>query len=147
MYGSIATPVTTDCNAKLASPREMRDNIANIKKNLDQYRAFKQQHVFLGSRQRSIQHGWRHGITGIENADSDNHSILYAEQKKQKDMVLKEKDILNRTRLEQLNQGFGSSKQIGVSSDNYKRTRSLLQNKPELVVDIDEKWKKKHNLP
>ena len=34
-----------------------------------------------------------------------------------------------------------------MSSDNYKRTTSLLQNKPELIVDIDEKWKKKQNVP
>ena len=30
-----------------------------------------------------------------------------------------------------------------VSSDTFKRTRSLLQTKPETVVDISDKWKTK----
>jgi hypothetical protein len=60
----------------------MRDEIKTIRSNLDQYKAFKQQHVFLGHRERSIKNGWRHGITGIENADSPNHSVYFADQKK-----------------------------------------------------------------
>jgi len=33
--------------------------------------------MFVGRRDRAIKVGWRHGITGIENADSENTSIFY----------------------------------------------------------------------
>jgi hypothetical protein len=55
----------------------MRQNISDIKNSLDEYRDFKKQHVFLGRRERNIKAGWRHGITGVENADSDNCSVYY----------------------------------------------------------------------
>lgn len=55
----------------------MRDEIHEIKNNLDDFRAFKQQHMFLGRRERNIKAGWRHGITGVENADSHNCSEYF----------------------------------------------------------------------
>ena len=57
----------------------MRDEIKEIRNNLDEYRNFKQQHMFLGRRERNIKAGWRHGITGVENADSPNCSELFRE--------------------------------------------------------------------
>jgi hypothetical protein len=39
--------------------------------------------------------------------------------------------------------GFGTSFQMEVGSEQIKRTTSLLTNKPEKVVDINEKWKNK----
>jgi hypothetical protein len=55
----------------------MRENIADIKGSLDEYRDFKKQHMFLGRRERNIKAGWRHGITGVENADSENCSAFF----------------------------------------------------------------------
>jgi hypothetical protein len=52
------------------SPKERRQEIFNIKDNLDKYKQFKLNHIKLGHRERSIKAGWRHGVTGIENADS-----------------------------------------------------------------------------
>jgi len=40
--------------------------------------------MFLGRRERNIKAGWRHGITGVENADSDNVSVYFKEQHKHK---------------------------------------------------------------
>lgn len=33
---------------------------------------------------------------------------------------------------------FGSSTQLPIGSETFKRTKSLLQSKPELVVDIND---------
>ena len=55
----------------------MRQNISDIKNSLDEYRDFKKQHMFLGRRERNIKTGWRHGITGVENADSENCSVYF----------------------------------------------------------------------
>ena len=55
----------------------MREDIRGIKDSLDEYRDFKKQHMFLGRRERNIKAGWRHGITGVENADSENCSAFF----------------------------------------------------------------------
>ena len=39
---------------------------------------------------------------------------------------------------------MGTSTQTPVGTDTYKRTRSLLQSKPERVIDIDETWKNRN---
>lgn len=56
--------------------------------------------MFLGRRERNIKAGWRHGITGVENADSDNCSVYFQQQYKDKCAQQSEKDILNKTRLD-----------------------------------------------
>jgi hypothetical protein len=40
-----------------------------VRKNLDEYNAFKQNQMILGRRERIFKGGWRHGITGIDNSD------------------------------------------------------------------------------
>jgi hypothetical protein len=52
-----------------------------------QYHEFKQGHALIGRRERAIKSGWRHGITGIDNADSENTSVFYQQQKKLKDEI------------------------------------------------------------
>jgi hypothetical protein len=42
---------------------------------------------------------------------------------------------------------FGTSSQMPVSSDDHKRTKSLLQQKDETVIDIADKWNNKHIVP
>ena len=69
-----------DPNAKLMSPKERREEIFKIKDQLDKYQQFKLNHVKLGHRERSIKSGWRHGVTGIENADSMSTSVMFNEQ-------------------------------------------------------------------
>jgi hypothetical protein len=54
----------------------------------------------MGRRERAIKGGWRHGIMGIENADSENISVFYSDQKKMKDSIMSDKNIRNKTRLE-----------------------------------------------
>lgn len=88
--------------------------------------------------------GWRHGVTGIDNANSNNTSVFYADTKKEKDFWQNEKDIINGRRLEKIKTCFGTSAQLSISSDHFKRTTSLFGQKPEPVVDIHEKWKTKH---
>ena len=41
---------------------------------------------------------------------------------------------------------MGTSSQMPVSTDQYKRTTSLLNPDAETVVDISDKWKKKHTV-
>ena len=41
--------------------------------------------MFIGRRDRQIKGGWRHGITGIDNADSATTSVFYQDVKKAKD--------------------------------------------------------------
>ena len=36
----------------------------------------------MGKRERTIKGGWRHGITGIDNADSTNTSVFFKDKKK-----------------------------------------------------------------
>jgi hypothetical protein len=56
----------------LTSPKSKREEIKMIKQKLDEYSEFKLRHKELGRRDRTIRYGWRHGITGIDNADSEN---------------------------------------------------------------------------
>ena len=86
--------------ATVTSPKAKRDEIAEIRKRLDQYHHFKQNLIDVGRRERTIKGGWRHGITGIDNADSENTSVFFQEQKKMKDSVMSEKAVLNNNRLQ-----------------------------------------------
>ena len=127
----------------LASPLEKRNEIKEVRKNLDEYNAFKQNQMFLGRRERIFKGGWRHGITGIDNSDQNGTSIFYQNQNKLKQFKESEKRYINEKRLENLKIFFGTSTQLQISSDKFKRTRSLLQEQPEVIVDISENWKKR----
>jgi hypothetical protein len=39
----------------------------------------------IGRRERTIKGGWRHGITGIDNADSENTSVFFKDKKNMQD--------------------------------------------------------------
>ena len=39
----------------------------------------------LGKRDRIMKGAWRHGITGLDNADSVNSSVFYRDLKSRKD--------------------------------------------------------------
>lgn len=68
-------------SASIISPKQRRGEIIKIRQNLDQFHNFKKTHMALGHRERNIKGGWRHGITGLENADSENISVMFKEQK------------------------------------------------------------------
>lgn len=54
----------------LSSPGAKRNEIKIAKEKLEEFAHFKEKHKFLGRRERVIKTGWRHGITGLDNADS-----------------------------------------------------------------------------
>jgi len=65
----------------LKTPLEKRDEIKEAKLKMSEFKDFKQKHIFLGQRERTIKGGWRHGITGIENADSNSVSAFYQDHR------------------------------------------------------------------
>jgi len=97
----------------------------------------------MGRRERTIKGGWRHGITGIDNADSSNTSVFYQDIKALKANAQSERDIINNKRLQSLKIQFGTSSQMPISSEDHKRTKSLLQSKPETIIDLGDKWDRK----
>lgn len=110
----------------LTMPSAKRAEVRIAKEKLEEFAKFKENHKYVGRRERVIKNGWRHGITGLDNADSENTSIFYQDSKKRKDLVQSEKDRMNTGRLQKLKISFGTSSQVPVSSETYKRTRSLL---------------------
>ena len=84
----------------LASPGQKRAEIRIAKEKLEEFAHFKEKHKFLGRRERVIKSGWRHGVTGLDNADSENTSMFYKESKKEKDFYQSEKDKINNNRLQ-----------------------------------------------
>ena len=96
--------------------------------------------------------GWRHGVTGIDNADSENTSVFYKDGRDEKERIKKQKERLNNTRLEckfliavltlflhsEMKLFFGTSSQLPISSDEFKRSSSLLQKCPETLVDLSD---------
>ena len=82
----------------------------DVREALDMFNEFKKTSVKVGSRERTIKSGWRHGITGIENADGDNVSVFFNDLKERKDFEQKEREVFKKTRLDYLKICFGSSK-------------------------------------
>jgi hypothetical protein len=134
-------------SSALSYPKTKRDEIFNMRRRLDEYNKFKQNHILMGRRERTIKGGWRHGIVGIDNADSENTSVFYQDAKKARNFADSEKEVVNNKRLQSLKVCFGTSSQMPVSSDDHKRTKSLLQQKDETVIDIADKWNNKHIVP
>ena len=56
---SDSTPLRT-----LKKPSEARAEVAQIKAQLEAYKTYKEESMFLGKRNRILSHGWRHGIVG-----------------------------------------------------------------------------------
>jgi hypothetical protein len=80
----------------LRSPKEKREELLEIKTELEGFNAMKTQQVFFGKRDRIFKGGWRHGILGVEDADSKyESSVFYKEQKEHRDHANKEKEAIN----------------------------------------------------
>ena len=129
-------------SGELVDPKVRRHEIKLIREKLDEYNQFKGQQVMLGHRDRQIRGGWRHGITGIDNADSEYTSVFYRDNKARNDFVQSERAKINSKRLDTLRLGFGTSSQMPVGSESIKRTRSLLRSEPDKIVDISDNWKR-----
>ena len=82
----------------LRMPSEARAEVAEIKEALKAYNSFKEESKFLGKRNRLISHGWRHGITGQDDADSQEASMFYQSFKLQKEAAQEQKDMINKRR-------------------------------------------------
>lgn len=55
----------------LRSPLEVRKEMLTLSKQLDTYKQFKETQRALGRRDRVIKTGWRHGVLGVDDADSN----------------------------------------------------------------------------
>lgn len=84
LYTNYAEPTAEISKNLLSFPAYKRNEIKNAKSRLDEFAQFKEQHKFLGRRERVIKSGWRHGITGMDNADSENTSVFFQDKKQQK---------------------------------------------------------------
>jgi len=65
----------------LSNPGTKRNEIKIAKEKLEEFAHFKEKHKFLGRRERVIKSGWRHGVTGLDNADSENASMFFKDTK------------------------------------------------------------------
>jgi len=51
--------------------------------------------MFLGKRERVMKGGWRHGITGLDDADSNKTQVFYSEKRDMKANMDNEKNKIN----------------------------------------------------
>ena len=65
---------------------------------MDSYLAFKQEHKLLTKRDRLMRTAWKHGVVGVDDADSATTSIFYLEAEKQRQKELAEKEFINKRR-------------------------------------------------
>ena len=77
LYTNYAEPTAEMSKTLLSMPGTKRNEIKQAKNRLEEFAKFKEQHKFLGRRERVIKSGWRHGITGMDNADSENTSVFF----------------------------------------------------------------------
>lgn len=61
----------------LISPKQRRQEIHEIRDKLAEVAKFKQEHRDIARRDRVFKTAWRHGIVGIDNADSANATVFY----------------------------------------------------------------------
>ena len=69
-------------NEGLCSAKTTRDDIKSLREKMDSYLAFKQEHKLLTKRDRLMRTAWKHGIVGVDDADSATTSIFYLEAEK-----------------------------------------------------------------
>lgn len=92
--------------------------------------------------------GWRHGVTGIDDADSSKTSVFYSEKRDMNASCDNEKSKINNYRGKILALGMGTSAQQDMASENMKRSSSLhAKGQPDRVVEIADKWKSKKAMP
>ena len=50
-----------------------------MRDQLKYYNEFKAEHSFLGKRDRLMKTAWKHGVLAIDDADSKQNSVFYAD--------------------------------------------------------------------
>ena len=87
-----------DSKMSLTTPSAKRAELAEIKQQLTAYKEFKEKQQFLTKRDRVLSQGWRHGILGVDDADSAQPQVFYQTTRDQKDKVNTDKDLINKRR-------------------------------------------------
>jgi len=115
---------------------------------MEEYKEFKKQQQFLGKRERVLKSGWRHGIVGIDDADSPKTQTFYESSRDQKLSVMGEKNKINDYRMKVLALGMGTSDQQDISDPMLKRSSSLHKHGvPDRVIEVSEGWKTLGKIP
>jgi len=65
--------------------------------------------MFLGKRERQMKGGWRHGITGIDDADSGKTQVFFSDKRDANACADSEKSKINNYRGKILALGMGTS--------------------------------------
>ena len=79
----------------LRSPRDRRAEIEQVRDQLKQYKEFKEEHKFLTKRDRLMRTAWKHGVMGVDDADSKTTSIFYSDVRDANNSKQKDKDFIN----------------------------------------------------
>ncbi len=82
----------------LRTPKEARKEVETLRDQLAQVRDYKEQQRFLGRRQRLMSTGWRHGVVGIDDADSAATQVFYQSARNEKASAYESKDQINKRR-------------------------------------------------
>lgn len=67
---SARSKLYNDASPKLRYPSQARQEIAEVRDALKSYKAFKTEHSFLTKRDRLMKTAWKHGVFGVDDADS-----------------------------------------------------------------------------
>ena len=76
----------------LKTPKEARKEVETLRDQLSDLHEFRTQQRFLGKRDRVLSCAWRHGIVGVDDADSDATQVFYQSAKNDKMSVTNGKD-------------------------------------------------------
>lgn len=68
----------------LRTPKAARKEMESLKEKLESLKDFNEQQKFLGKRDRLMRTGWRHGIVGVDDADSGQTQVFYQSTKAEK---------------------------------------------------------------
>lgn len=78
----------------LKIPKQRYLETIQLKEDLQKYKEFKEQQIFVNKRDRLLRNGWRHGILGVENTD-DPGTDIYKEVQAKRNYQNTEIDHIN----------------------------------------------------
>ena len=103
--------------------------------------------MFFGKRDRIFKAGWRHGVFGVDDSNSQQSSVFYKDSHDQRIKAQNEKDAINNNRFKNLAVGTATSQQIEFGSTEQQRRATTIHKQPEPVIDILHVWKTKGRTP
>ncbi len=84
---------------ELKTPKERRQELGEIKVQLDTFNSLKASQKFFGKRDRLFKGGWRHGVFGVEDADQPkDNSVFYKGLHEAKETLDRNKSLINNRR-------------------------------------------------